>query len=236
VASPARDHRHLHQHIVPRYGREFKLSRSSRGAPRRCLASSVPMRAEIAAAWPPLIHGNSQPHQLRMGVPRLWAPEGAVTDITTRAAAPRNLGSSRVKRGFAQMLGEASSWGCRRSAARISGMPEQSRGHGALGAFRGHPRAKGRLPTPRATHRPDRIDHRRVSQSRDGKETRIPAILSRRRSYRPSRWDYIDRSEVLSPADYVNHIDKWPFTAFPSSAGRRTWVRSTPSASMKVRP
>src|SRR3954447_18502728 len=23
--------------------------------------------------------------------------------------------------------------------------------------------------------------------------------------------DYIDESEVLSPADYVNHIDKWPF-------------------------
>jgi pyridoxal 5'-phosphate synthase pdxS subunit len=25
--------------------------------------------------------------------------------------------------------------------------------------------------------------------------------------------DYIDESEVLSPADYVNHIDKWRFTA-----------------------
>ncbi|RMB60342.1 pyridoxal 5'-phosphate synthase lyase subunit PdxS [Tessaracoccus antarcticus] len=24
--------------------------------------------------------------------------------------------------------------------------------------------------------------------------------------------DYIDESEVLTPADYVNHIDKWPFT------------------------
>jgi len=24
--------------------------------------------------------------------------------------------------------------------------------------------------------------------------------------------DYIDESEVLSPADYANHIDKWPFT------------------------
>ena len=24
--------------------------------------------------------------------------------------------------------------------------------------------------------------------------------------------DYIEESEVLSPADYVNHIDKWPFT------------------------
>ncbi|MBP2435510.1 pyridoxal 5'-phosphate synthase lyase subunit PdxS [Microbacterium amylolyticum] len=24
--------------------------------------------------------------------------------------------------------------------------------------------------------------------------------------------DYIDESEVLSPADYINHIDKWPFT------------------------
>ena len=25
--------------------------------------------------------------------------------------------------------------------------------------------------------------------------------------------DYIDESEVLTPADYINHIDKWNFTA-----------------------
>ena len=24
--------------------------------------------------------------------------------------------------------------------------------------------------------------------------------------------DYIDESEVLTPADYANHIDKWAFT------------------------
>jgi len=36
-------------------------------------------------------------------------------------------------------------------------------------------------------------------------------------SWKPRFWnrykvDYIDESEVLSPADYVNHIDKWGFT------------------------
>ena len=30
--------------------------------------------------------------------------------------------------------------------------------------------------------------------------------------------DYIDESEVLSPADYVNHIDKWNFTVRSSAA------------------
>lgn len=36
--------------------------------------------------------------------------------------------------------------------------------------------------------------------------------------------DYIDESEVLTPADEVNHSDKWAFTT-PSSAVRPTWAR-----------
>ena len=36
--------------------------------------------------------------------------------------------------------------------------------------------------------------------------------------------DYIDESEVLSPADYVNHIDKWP-SRCRSSAVPPTWGR-----------
>ena len=36
--------------------------------------------------------------------------------------------------------------------------------------------------------------------------------------------DYIDESEVLTPADYANHIDKWSSPS-PSCAGRPTWVR-----------
>ncbi len=37
--------------------------------------------------------------------------------------------------------------------------------------------------------------------------------------------DYIDESEVLTPADYANHIDKWQFTvrscAVPPTSVRR---------------
>ncbi len=45
--------------------------------------------------------------------------------------------------------------------------------------------------------------------------------------------DYIDESECMSPADYVNHIDKWKFTT-PSSAVPRTWARRS-VASPRVR-
>jgi len=33
--------------------------------------------------------------------------------------------------------------------------------------------------------------------------------------------DYVDESEVLTPADEAHHIDKWVFQV-PSSAARRT--------------
>ena len=36
--------------------------------------------------------------------------------------------------------------------------------------------------------------------------------------------DYIDESEVLTPADYANHIDKWR-SRCRSCAARPTWVR-----------
>jgi pyridoxal 5'-phosphate synthase pdxS subunit len=36
--------------------------------------------------------------------------------------------------------------------------------------------------------------------------------------------DYVDESEVLTPADYANHIDKWQFTS-RSSAARPTSAR-----------
>jgi len=36
--------------------------------------------------------------------------------------------------------------------------------------------------------------------------------------------DYVDESEVLTPADYTNHIDKWAFTC-RSCAARPTWAR-----------
>ena len=36
--------------------------------------------------------------------------------------------------------------------------------------------------------------------------------------------DYIDESEVLTPADYANHIDKWA-SPCPSCAAPPTWAR-----------
>ncbi|OOK63539.1 SOR/SNZ family protein [Mycobacterium kansasii] len=36
--------------------------------------------------------------------------------------------------------------------------------------------------------------------------------------------DYIDESEVLTPADYTHHIDKWKFTV-PFVCGRPTSVK-----------
>jgi len=36
--------------------------------------------------------------------------------------------------------------------------------------------------------------------------------------------DFIDESEVLTPADEAHHIDKWPF-GIPFACGRRVWVR-----------
>ena len=46
--------------------------------------------------------------------------------------------------------------------------------------------------------------------------------------------DYIDESEVLSPADYVNHIDKWAFNTSRSSAVRPTSARRS-AASTRAR-
>ena len=36
--------------------------------------------------------------------------------------------------------------------------------------------------------------------------------------------DYIDESEVLTPADEAHHIDKWAFKV-PFSVERQTWAR-----------
>ena len=37
--------------------------------------------------------------------------------------------------------------------------------------------------------------------------------------------DYVDESEVLTPADYANHIDKWAVHRARSSAARPTSAR-----------
>jgi len=46
--------------------------------------------------------------------------------------------------------------------------------------------------------------------------------------------DYIDESEVLTPADEAHHVDKWKFTV-PFVCGPPTWVRRC-GASPRARP
>ena len=46
--------------------------------------------------------------------------------------------------------------------------------------------------------------------------------------------DYIDESEVLTPADEANHINKWKFDV-PFVCGAATWARRC-AASAKARP
>lgn len=48
------------------------------------------------------------------------------------------------------------------------------------------------------------------------------------------RVDYVDESEVLTPADYTHHIDKWKFTV-PSSAVPAISVRCC-GGSPRARP
>ena len=72
------------------------------------------------------------------------------------------------------------------------------------------PTSAPRAASPACPTLDDRGDHRAVS---------IPVMAKARIGHfveaqvlQELGVDYIDESEVLSPADYVNHIDKWKFT------------------------
>ena len=132
-----------------------------------------------------------------------------MTDITTRSNSTENLGSSRVKRGFAQMLkGGVIMDVVTAQQARIA----EDAGAVAVMALERVPadiRAQGGVARMSDLDLIDSIIA----------EVSIPVMAKTRIGHfveaqilQTLKVDYIDESEVLSPADYVNHIDKWPFT------------------------
>lgn len=132
-----------------------------------------------------------------------------MTDITTRSSSTENLGSSRVKRGFAQMLkGGVIMDVVTAQQARIA----EDAGAVAVMALERVPadiRAQGGVARMSDLDLIDSIIA----------EVSIPVMAKTRIGHfveaqilQTLKVDYIDESEVLSPADYVNHIDKWPFT------------------------
>ena len=131
-----------------------------------------------------------------------------VNDITT-SSSTENLGSSRVKRGLAEMLkGGVIMDVVTAAQARIA----EDAGAVAVMALERVPadiRSQGGVAR---MSDPDLIESIMA-------EVSIPVMAKTRIGHfveaqilQSLKVDYIDESEVLSPADYVNHIDKWPFT------------------------
>ena len=132
-----------------------------------------------------------------------------VNDITTSSSSTENLGSSRVKRGLAEMLkGGVIMDVVTAAQARIA----EDAGAVAVMALERVPadiRSQGGVAR---MSDPDLIESIMA-------EVSIPVMAKARIGHfveaqilQSLKVDYIDESEVLSPADYVNHIDKWPFT------------------------
>jgi pyridoxal 5'-phosphate synthase pdxS subunit len=128
-----------------------------------------------------------------------------MTEITS----PEQVGSSRVKRGLAEMLkGGVIMDVVTAAQARIA----EDAGAVAVMALERVPadiRSQGGVAR---MSDPDLIDSIRA-------EVSIPVMAKARIGHfveaqilQALEVDYIDESEVLSPADYVNHIDKWNFT------------------------
>ena len=144
-----------------------------------------------------------------------------MTDITTSSSSTENLGSSRVKRGLAEMLkGGVIMDVVTAAQARIA----EDAGAVAVMALERVPadiRSQGGVAR---MSDPDLIESIMA-------EVSIPVMAKARIGHfveaqilQSLKVDYIDESEVLSPADYVNHIDKWPLLS-RSSAAPRTLVR-----------
>jgi pyridoxal 5'-phosphate synthase pdxS subunit len=128
-----------------------------------------------------------------------------MTDTTST----EQFGSSRVKRGLAEMLkGGVIMDVVNAQQARIA----EDAGAVAVMALERVPadiRSQGGVAR---MSDPDLIDSIRA-------EVSIPVMAKARIGHfveaqvlQALEVDYIDESEVLSPADYVNHIDKWNFT------------------------
>src|SRR5688500_12824207 len=129
-------------------------------------------------------------------------------DAASTTTAATELGTSRVKRGLAEMLkGGVIMDVVTAEQARIA----EDAGAVAVMALERVPadiRAQGGVAR---MSDPDLIDGIIASVS-------IPVMAKARIGHfveaqvlQALGVDYIDESEVLSPADYVNHIDKWAF-------------------------
>ncbi len=128
--------------------------------------------------------------------------------MSAKSSAPTG-GTARVKRGLAEMLkGGVIMDVVTADQARIA----EDAGAVAVMALERVPadiRAEGGVAR---MSDPDLIDQIKATVS-------IPVLAKARIGHfveaqvlEALKVDYIDESEVLSPADYVNHIDKWPFT------------------------
>ncbi len=139
-----------------------------------------------------------------------------MTDSTsTQSSTADGTGSSRVKRGLAEMLkGGVIMDVVTAAQARIA----EDAGAVAVMALERVPadiRSQGGVAR---MSDPDLIESIMA-------EVSIPVMAKARIGHfveaqilQALKVDYIDESEVLSPADYVNHIDKWPF-AIPFVCG-----------------
>jgi len=136
--------------------------------------------------------------------------DGTVNDGTVNSGSVGTVGTARVKRGMAEMLkGGVIMDVVTAEQARIA----EDAGAVAVMALERVPadsRAQGGISR---MSDPDMIDGIIDAVS-------IPVMAKARIGHfveaqvlQALGVDYIDESEVLSPADYVNHIDKWPFTA-----------------------
>ena len=132
-----------------------------------------------------------------------------VNDITTSSSSTENLGSSRVKRGLAEMLkGGVIMDVVTAAQARIA----EDAGAVAVMALERVPadiRSQGGVAR---MSDPDLIESIMA-------EVSIPVMAKARIGHfveaqilQSLKVDYIDESEVLTPADYEHHIDKWAFT------------------------
>ena len=132
-----------------------------------------------------------------------------MTDFTTQSESTRDIGTARVKRGMAEMLkGGVIMDVVDSEQAKIA----EDAGAVAVMALERVPadiRAQGGVAR---MSDPDLIDGIVDTVS-------IPVMAKARIGHfveaqvlQSLGVDYVDESEVLTPADYANHIDKWQFT------------------------